>query len=92
VGAQASTSSILTSTDGVAWTAGNSGNNHPVAGIAYGNGQFVGMESGGWNSILTSPDGATWTTRGSAVTSDTFLTGIAYGNGSFVITQFMPGS
>ena len=50
---------ILTSPDGVSWTAGTSATNQTIDGITYGNGLFVAI---GY-TILTSPDGMSWTSR-----------------------------
>ena len=44
---------ILTSPDGVDWTARASGTDNPLNGVAYGNGTFVAVGHGG--TILTSP-------------------------------------
>ena len=44
---------ILTSPDGVNWTAQNSGTNNHLRGVTYGNGTFVAVGLGG--TILTSP-------------------------------------
>jgi hypothetical protein len=49
--------------------------------VAYGDGLFVAVGSGG--VILTSPDGATWTAWTSGTGND--LNGVTYGNGLFVV-------
>ncbi len=72
---------ILTSPDGVSWTARASGTDEWLWGVAYGNGRFVAVGGGG--AILTSPDGVTWTQRTSLEKSD--LLSVAYGNGLFVV-------
>ncbi len=72
---------ILTSADGVTWTARTSGTTENLTAVAYGNGRFMAVGSNG--KILRSLDnGATW----SAVktTLNVFLYGITYGNGKFV--------
>jgi len=77
---------ILTSTDGLAWT------NHPVNstyylnGVAYGNGLYVAV--GGASNridispIVTSPDGINWTPRNSGTRFP--LRDVAYGHGRYV--------
>jgi hypothetical protein len=71
---------ILTSPDGVSWTARTSGTSKSLSGVAYGNGTFVAVGGGG--AILTSPDGVSWTARTSGTSKG--LSGVAYGNGLFV--------
>ncbi len=48
--------------------------------VAYGNGIFVAVGSGG--TILSSPDGTTWTPQASGTSVE--LSGVAFGNGLFV--------
>jgi hypothetical protein len=71
---------ILTSPDGVTWTARTSGTTTYLKGVTYGNGLFVAV--GSYGAILTSPDGVTWTRQASGTSND--LYGVAYGNGRFV--------
>jgi len=71
---------ILTSPDGVTWTAQTSGTGNRLNGVAYGNGTFVAV--GNFGTILTSPDGASWTQRTSGTSN--WLRGVAHGNGLFV--------
>jgi hypothetical protein len=71
---------ILTSPDGVNWTARASGTSNWLNGVTYGNGLFVAVGGGG--AILTSPDGVNWTRRASGTSN--FLNGVTYGNGLFV--------
>ena len=52
--------------------------------IAYGNGIYVAVGSGG--TILTSADGVTWTSRTSGTIED--LYGVTYGNGLFVAVGY----
>jgi hypothetical protein len=73
---------ILTSPDGVNWTARTSGTSNWLEGVAYGNGLFVAVGQGG--TILTSPDGVSWTRQTSGTSNR--LEGVAYGNGTFVVT------
>ncbi len=71
---------ILTSTDGIIWAAGNSGTRVSLRGITYGNGTFIAVGSPG--TIITSPDGVNWTIRqfGTYYGFD----GVIYGNGTFL--------
>ncbi len=55
---------ITTSTDGVTWTAANSGVNADIYTIAYGNGRFVAKFG---LSLLISDDGLTWTVANASV-------------------------
>jgi hypothetical protein len=71
---------ILTSPDGVSWTARTSGTGDWLFGVTYGNGLFVAVGEGG--TILTSRDGVSWTARTSGTSN--WLYGVAYGNGLFV--------
>jgi hypothetical protein len=68
---------ILTSPDGVNWTARSSGTTNELRGIAFGNGVFVAV--GLFGTILTSTDGITWTTQTSE-TGTPSLEGVALGN------------
>jgi len=71
---------VLTSPDGVKWTAQNSGTREELYSVTYGNNQYVAV--GQYGIIVTSPNGTNWTTRGLEVT-DT-LNGVTYGNNEFV--------
>lgn len=72
---------ILTSSDGMAWTLQSPGQNQAdLLGVAYGNGLYVAVGSGG--TILTSPDAATWTQRETPTTAQ--LNAVAFGSGLFV--------
>lgn len=82
---------ILTSPDGVSWTARTLGipstTMPPTIGlgvfecVAYGNGQFVAVGQSG--TIATSPDGRTWTPRPFGTTGQFYS--VTYGNGLFVV-------
>lgn len=74
---------ILTSPDGVTWTAANPGSltNTNLLSVHYGNGQFVASGTGG--IVLTSLDGQTWRTRPS--TSISNLTSGLYADGAHVL-------
>ncbi|MBI4595493.1 MAG: hypothetical protein HY730_03840, partial [Candidatus Tectomicrobia bacterium] len=71
---------IITSSDGITWTAGSSGTSNGLRGITYGKGTFVAVGDRG--ATLTSADGITWTARASGTLN--WLYGITYGNGTFV--------
>jgi len=70
---------ILVSTNGVNWTAGNSGQS-ALNGVANASGLFVAV--GELGTILTSPDGTNWTQRTSGTTNS--LLAVTYGGGEFV--------
>jgi hypothetical protein len=74
---------ILTSPDGVAWTARDLWPpfGPPLYGVTYGNGTFVAVRPY-TTTILTSPDGVTWTERASGTSR--WLYGVTYGDGTFV--------
>lgn len=52
-------------------------------GVAYGNGIFVAVGTGG--TIYTSPDATTWTSRSSGILND--LRGVTYANGYFIVSS-----
>jgi hypothetical protein len=73
---------IITSTDGVAWSSPiQTGSTNHLYGVGFGNGTF--LATGTLGTILTSTDGTTWSDRSLAI-SDT-LYGAAYGNGLYVV-------
>jgi len=61
------------------YTAGSS----TFTGVAYGNGIFVAVGTGG--TIYTSPDATTWTSRSSGILND--LRGVTYANGYFIVSS-----
>jgi hypothetical protein len=75
---------ILTSPDGVVWTARSLSTTGNLVGVTYANGQYIvvgntiAVNSTGF--ILASPDGVTWTSH--ATTSN--LYGVAFGAGTFI--------
>lgn len=71
---------LYTSSDGVTWTARNSGTGHLLYDAAYGKNAFLAV--GGSGTILSSPDGVTWSWQSSGTTEH--LSGVAYGNDIFV--------
>ncbi len=72
---------VMTSPDGVTWTARTAENN-TWTGIAYGNGGYVAVARTGTNRAMTSPDGITWSPQTAA--QNNAWQDIAYGNGLFV--------
>ena len=73
---------ILTSPDGVTWTAQTATGN--FYGVTYSGSQFVAV--GGSGKIVTSPDGTTWTAQTSNTSNG--LNGVIYGGGKFVAVGF----
>jgi hypothetical protein len=90
---------VMTSTDGSVWTlrdtplAGSSNNSDPAwQSVAFGNGTFVAVSSGGTNDdrrVMTSANGETWTLR--SIPQSTLIEdhrgwrSVAFGNGVFVV-------
>ncbi len=78
---------ILTSPDGVIWTARSSPRYADLWDVAYGNGIFMAVGSN--DTVLTSPDGVSWTdhTLPAAIFVNSFVNfhGIAFGGGKFAI-------
>lgn len=58
---------IVTSGDGLSWTARNSGSTSSLGAVAYGGAQWVVL--GGVGELLTSADGMTWTQRDSGTSA-----------------------
>jgi hypothetical protein len=85
---------MATSTDGITWTALDTGTvfeyvlggrtrNYDISAIAYGNNRFVAVGSGG--VMATSTDGTTWSNVDvSRIFGRSFIDAIAYGNNRFV--------
>lgn len=69
---------------GIDWTLRSAANNAADwKSIAYGNGLFVAVASGGTGSrVMTSPDGVNWTSQ--TAVGDEAWWGVTYGNGLFV--------
>jgi surface protein len=81
---QANTNRVMTSPDGITWTARTSANGQWNS-VTYGNGLFVAVGStGSGYSVyaMSSPDGITWTAR--TVPSAADFQAVEYGNGVFV--------
>ena len=77
---------VMTSPDGVTWTARNSAADNQWRSVIYGNGLFVAVSdnnSGTVNDrVMTSPDGINWTSRVAAANNDWYS--VTYGNGLYV--------
>jgi hypothetical protein len=78
---------VMTSPDGITWTARAAAEANPWFSVTYGNGQFVavalsGMVVSGTNQVMTSADGITWTARAAAEANSWYS--VTYGNGLFV--------
>ena len=59
----AAVNQVMTSEDGITWTAGLATEANSWRSVAYGSGSFVAVSSTGTNRIMTSEDGLTWTAR-----------------------------
>jgi hypothetical protein len=75
------TDRVMTSPDGISWTARTAAAANNWMSVAYGNGLFVAVAQSGTNRVMTSPDGITWTARSVPIQS---WSGITYANGLFV--------
>ncbi|MGA0920411.1 MAG: hypothetical protein ACO3SD_06835, partial [Gemmatimonadaceae bacterium] len=76
---------IMTSPDGITWTARTAPNANRLNHVDWDNNQFVAVASTGTgNRATTSPDGITWTSR--TTPADVDWVGLAYGNGVWVAT------
>jgi len=74
---------VMTSPDGVTWTARSATEANDWISVTYGNGKFVAVASSGTNRVMTSADnGASWTARSAAAA--TVWKSVTYGNGVFV--------
>jgi hypothetical protein len=79
------TNRIMTSPDGINWTARPSADeNNGWRSVVYGGGQFVAVAwTGSAKRVMTSPDGITWTARPSADENNGWRS-VVYGGGQFV--------
>jgi hypothetical protein len=83
VGSAPSTNGVMTSPDGINWTARTTpGTAYGWNGVIYGNGLFVAVAQSSTNRVITSPDGINWTARTAAEANAWWS--IAYGNSLFV--------
>lgn len=71
---------IMTSPDGITWTAQTSGTTANLNGVVWGNGLYAAVGDNG--TILTSTNGSIWTPQTSGSGSN--LSSIAFGEGQFV--------
>ncbi|MFV0552903.1 MAG: beta strand repeat-containing protein, partial [Anaerorhabdus sp.] len=76
------TNQVMTSPDGINWTARTAAAASTWRSITYGNGLFVAVATGGTNRVMTSPDGITWTARTAAEANQWYS--VVYGNGLFI--------
>jgi 6-phosphogluconolactonase (cycloisomerase 2 family) len=74
---------VITSPDGITWTARTPADGSTWRSVTYGNGLFVAVGlAGGFSGVMTSPDGITWTSRVSPEANQWYS--VTYGNGLFV--------
>src|SRR5690606_31434354 len=79
--ASSGTNKVMTSPDGINWTAHASANDAAVwNSVTYGNGKFVAVASNG--DAMSSSDGETWVYHDTGL--DNAWNGVTYGNGKFV--------
>lgn len=71
---------VMTSADGINWTARPGAPNQEWKSVAFGNGIFVAVCDFGANRVMTSADGINWTLRTSTLSG---WSGVAFGNGAF---------
>jgi len=71
-------STVMTSSDGITWTARTS--SFSCSSVTYGGGLFVLVTTGG--GVATSPDGITWTSRTTPTSNS--LNSVTYGNNLYV--------
>lgn len=76
------TNQVMTSPDGITWTARSSPSGFGA--VEFGNGLFVAVEPWGSRNMATSPDGITWTSRPNALPANLDMSSFTYGNGRFV--------
>jgi hypothetical protein len=76
------TNRVMTSPDGITWTARTATQANSWYSVTYGNGLFVAVSYDGTNRVMTSPDGITWTARTAAEANA--WSSVTYGNGLFV--------
>ena len=76
------TNRVMTSVDGITWTARSASEANLWFSVTYGNGLFVAVAAFGTNRVMTSVDGVTWVAR--SATEANFWTSVTYGNGLFV--------
>lgn len=80
------TTTALTSTDGINWDSRNLIYNTPWQSITYGNGRYVAVSTNNTSAAAYSTNGITWSAA-TLPASGNWQT-IAYGNGRFVVTAY----
>jgi hypothetical protein len=80
--AYSGTNRVMTSPDGITWTARVAAENNGWYSVCYGNGLYVAVAYSGTNRVMTSPDGITWTARVAA--ENDLWASVCYGNGLYV--------
>ena len=73
---------VMTSPNGITWTARAAAENNGWRSVTYGNGLFVAVAEDGTNRVMTSPDGITWTARAAAEANS--WVSVTSGDGLFV--------
>jgi hypothetical protein len=81
---------MITSTDGVLWTAQFSGTKNAINSITYGNDLFMAVGDSG--TILVSGDGGIWIDRSlqDSVKNQVNIPAVTYGAGRFVMSAYWP--
>ncbi len=84
VGATGTGNRVMTSPDGITWTARTSTADNLWSSVTYGNGVFVAVSSdaAGGSQVMTSPDGIAWTARTAAAANA--WRSVIYANNLFV--------
>ena len=80
------TNRVMTSPDGITWTARSASEANSWYSVTYGNGLFVAVSTDGTNRVMTSPDGITWTARSASEANS--WNSVTYGNGLFVAVAY----
>ena len=73
---------VMTSPDGITWTAQTAAEANGWNSVTYGTGVFVAVASSGTHRVMTSPDGVTRTAQ-TAAEANAWLS-VTYGNGTSV--------
>ena len=82
------TDQVMTSPDGVTWTARLAADCNSWSSVTFGNGMFVavGDRANAGTRVMTSPDGVNWTARTAPIE---YLSSVTYGNGMFVAISYV---
>jgi len=78
------TNRVMTSTDGITWTARTAAEANLWQAVTFGNGMFVAVASNGTNRVMTSTDGITWNAQATPTGTDSGWKSVTFGNGMFV--------